>query len=268
MIKMIFSDMDGTLLDDAGQLPAEFGEVLAELHRRGVSFAPASGRQYFALRQQFAAYADKLIFLAENGAYVVRQGKELFSNVMERALADVVLTDAAKLEPQGIYPVLCGKQSAYVKSHNQVFLDEMGKYYTQYTFVDDFSAVEDEIIKISLCDAASADAERTIYPRMQICQDRLQTVLSSNYWVDIMNADNNKGAAIRQLQRILGLQPEECAAFGDYLNDLEMMQAVHYSYAMANAHPEVRQAARFQAPSNAEHGVIKTIRGLMDKNLL
>ena len=52
MIKVIFSDMDGTLLDENSQLPAEFDEVMAELKKRGVIFAPTSGRQYFALLHQ------------------------------------------------------------------------------------------------------------------------------------------------------------------------------------------------------------------------
>ncbi|MBQ1621689.1 MAG: HAD hydrolase family protein, partial [Selenomonas sp.] len=48
MIKMIFSDMDGTLLDGKGQVPAWFDALAAELAARGVRFAPASGRQYFS----------------------------------------------------------------------------------------------------------------------------------------------------------------------------------------------------------------------------
>ena len=44
MIRLIFSDMDGTLLDENGNLPAEFGAVYARLKERGIRFAPASGR--------------------------------------------------------------------------------------------------------------------------------------------------------------------------------------------------------------------------------
>jgi hydroxymethylpyrimidine pyrophosphatase-like HAD family hydrolase len=51
------------------------------------------------------------------------------------------------------------------------------------------------------------------------------------------------------------------------MNDIEMMGAAYYSYAMENAFPPVKEAARFVAPSNAEHGVIKTIRGFMEQGL-
>lgn len=49
MIKIIFSDMDGTLLDEHGNVPEGFDEIAEELQKRGVMFAPASGRQYYSL---------------------------------------------------------------------------------------------------------------------------------------------------------------------------------------------------------------------------
>ena len=61
-----------------------------------------------------------------------------------------------------------------------------------------------------------------------------------------------------------GLTPDECMAFGDYLNDLELLRAVGESYAMDNALPEVKQAARHIAPSNDEDGVLRVIRARFD----
>ena len=74
MIKLVFCDMDGTLLDAQGNLPEGLGAILTELKAHGVIFAPASGRQYAALLRHFRPWADDLIFCAENGAYVVRRG--------------------------------------------------------------------------------------------------------------------------------------------------------------------------------------------------
>lgn len=65
MIKIIFSDMDGTLLDDRGNVPEGFDEIAAELKKRGVMFAPASGRQYYSLEDSFQKYKDDFLFLAE-----------------------------------------------------------------------------------------------------------------------------------------------------------------------------------------------------------
>ena len=95
----------------------------------------------------------------------------------------------------------------------------------------------------------------------------MQVALSSAYWVDVMNADINKGIAIKQVQKKLKIKPEECAAFGDYLNDSEMMEAVYYSFAMANAHPKIKELARFSTASNEEHGVLRAIKKLIDDGL-
>ena len=93
--------------------------------------------------------------------------------------------------------------------------------------------------------------------------DELQVVLSSDIWVDIIPLGINKGVAIQKLQKKLNIKPEECVAFGDYLNDYEMMQSVYYSYAMENAIPELKKVARYIAPPNYKNGVVKTIRQLL-----
>ena len=61
-----------------------------------------------------------------------------------------------------------------------------------------------------------------------------------------------------------GITAAQTMAFGDYLNDLEMLRAVEHSYAMANAHPAVLRAARHVAPANTEDGVLATLREVFD----
>ena len=70
--------------------------------------------------------------------------------------------------------------------------------------------------------------------------------------------------AMRALQRSLHIGPGECMAFGDYLNDLELLQACGHSYAMRNAHPRLKAAARFEAPGNDENGVMRVLREAFD----
>lgn len=266
MIKLIMSDMDGTLLDNNGQLPEGFDEVMRELKARGVLFAPCSGRQYYSLLNTFAGYEDDFLFLAENGTIVVHHGKEIFSCPMERE-AGLRVLKAAEEDPK-IYRVFCGKKDAYIvrEQDTREFSEEFHKYYTHYAVVEDFDQVEDEPIKISLFEAEGKAAER-IYPRMKRFNGPLQVVRSSDWWVDIMAFGINKGIAIQQVQKLLHITPMECAAFGDYMNDAEMMSAVYYSYAMENAHPKIKELARFRTKSNEEQGVLYGIRELIAKGL-
>ena len=266
MIKLILSDMDGTLLDENGQLPAEFDEVMDELHARGVQFAPASGRQYFSLLKSFEKYEDRFIFVSDNGTIVRQHGKELFSDIIGHDVAKEIFNSVNDVE--GVYNVLCGKETVYLLRGKQPEeqMGELKKYFRVVEIVDSFDDIPDEPIKISFF-TPDGDAAEKIYPLFAKYYDSMQVVLASAYWVDVTNKGANKGAAVKALQKRLGLKPEECAVFGDYMNDLEMMSAAYYSYAMENAYPPVKEAARFVAPSNAEHGVMKTIRGFMEQGL-
>ena len=87
-IKLIACDLDGTLLHPGEREPrSEAFELIDELHRRGIVFMPASGRQYASLRHLFAPVADELAYVCENGALVMSEGRAVVKRSMERSLA-------------------------------------------------------------------------------------------------------------------------------------------------------------------------------------
>ncbi|MFJ2720608.1 Cof-type HAD-IIB family hydrolase [Streptomyces sp. NPDC087437] len=262
-IRLIVTDMDGTLLDDAKRLPAGLWPTLAELRRRGVLFSPASGRQYATLAEQFAGHDEGMVFIAENGTYVVRDGVELSSDPLDPAVAARLVGAVRELVVQGVDvgAVVCGKRSAHVERTDEAFLAEVRKYYVRHRIVPDAAAVDDDIIKVALFDFGSA--ERTTAPALAPFAATHQVVVSGEHWVDVMNRTADKGAALRRLQRDLGITPAQTLVFGDYLNDLEMLDAAEWSFAMANAHPEVIGRARHLAPSNNDNGVLRTIARLL-----
>ena len=268
MIKLIMSDMDGTLLDENGELPAGFAGIVAQLRERGVQFAPSSGRQYYSLLDTFQDYKDEFIFIAENGTLVMRRGEELFSCPLAEHLAMQVVEEAKEIP--GVYIAYAGKKFGYVlpEQNVQTFRDELAKYYTHTQVAEDFHAdsINDTVIKVSIFDP-TGHAGESIYPRLKKFSDRMQIVLASDYWVDAIDLFINKGIAVQQIQKKLHITPMESAAFGDFMNDAEMMSSVYYSYAMANAHPDLARLARYRAKSNAEHGVILAIQELIDRGM-
>ncbi|MFD9394457.1 Cof-type HAD-IIB family hydrolase [Streptomyces sp. NPDC060000] len=263
-IRLIVTDMDGTLLDDDKKVPADLWEALARLRERGVLFTPASGRQYATLAAEFAEVADGMVFIAENGTYVVRDGEELSSDPLEPETVARVTETVRRLTSGGadVGAVVCGKRCAYVERADEAFLAEVGRYYVRHRVVEDVTAVDDDILKVALFDFGSA-AETTA-PALAPFARTHQVVVSGEHWVDVMNRTANKGAALRALQRELGITPAQTMVFGDYLNDLEMLDAADWSFAMANAHPEVVRRARHLAPSNNDNGVLRTVARLLD----
>ena len=103
-------------------------------------------------------------------------------------------------------------------------------------------------------------ATRDIYEEFR---DQAKMACAGDMWMDCMARDVNKGRAVRTIQESLGIKMEETMAFGDQLNDIEMLNQAYYSCAVANAREEVRRAARFQADSNVRGGVLKILKGLL-----
>ncbi len=84
-----------------------------------------------------------------------------------------------------------------------------------------------------------------------------------NTQLDIMALQANKGAGIRHIQERLNITRDQTMVFGDFLNDLEMMDEATYSFAMANAHPLLKERANFLPPGNTDNGVVRTIKAVL-----
>ena len=262
-IRLVTVDMDGTLLDEHHRMPDSLWRLLPELHRRGVLFCPASGRQYATLVAQFADAAPDLAFIAENGSFVAQGGRELASTTIGRdAVAQVVRT-VRDLAASGVRvgAVVCGKRSAWVETDDEEILEEATRYYRLLERVEDLLGVDDDVLKVAVFDAGSAAA--TTAPALEPLAATHQVVVSGQHWVDVMDASVHKGTAVRTLQRLHGITPAQTIAFGDYLNDLQMLDAADHSFAMSNAHPEVAARARWTAPSNREDGVVRTLAAVL-----
>lgn len=262
-LRLVAADMDGTLLDEQGRVPDRLWPLLKVMRDRGISFVPASGRQYATLRNTFANVADDMSFIAENGTYVVHNGVEVSSSTMEPAFVRTVLDDVRRLATEGVDLgiVLCGKDRAYVERGDRPFLEEVAKYYLAHETVGDLADHTDGVIKIAVFEFG--DIERDVEPAMAHHRATHQVVVSGGHWLDIMADGVNKGTALRALQKALDVSPAQTAAFGDYLNDVEMLQAADLSYAMENAHPTVKAVARHAAPSYVDEGVITVLERLL-----
>ncbi len=90
-VKLVVTDMDGTLLNSSHQVSSRFFELFEALRKRGIQFAAASGRQYESIAVKLTPILDQLIVIAENGGLVRHQGRELLSTPLDPNLRDQVL---------------------------------------------------------------------------------------------------------------------------------------------------------------------------------
>jgi Cof subfamily protein (haloacid dehalogenase superfamily) len=265
MIKLIVSDIDGTLLNSNGELPKEFYSLFDKLYTKDIFFAVASGRQYYSLLSSFEPIKDKIIFIAENGSFVMRNNEELFCKSLNRDYAENIVRDVRASTKYDI--VLCCKKSAYVESSNDGFNSEVKKYYTRCEVVDDILSVDDEVFKIAVFDYENSQKYcfNEFSPKWKTL---VNVVVSGKHWVDFGRIDVDKGIGLSTIQNTLGISANETLSFGDYFNDVPMFETSYYSYAMENANADVKAAARFIAPSNNNNGVIKVILDLEKQGLI
>ena len=245
MIKLIVSDIDGTLVSDGtSRINPEVFDVIMRLKReKGIHFAAASGRQAASIEYTFGPIQKEIFYLAENGAYLGCYGRNLFLHPMDQKAAGVLIEDIRKNPKLEVH--------RWVKNG----------YHYDVEMVDDVTKTGDPIIKVAAFRKEGIqDAVRELVERHG---STFKMSISGNEWMDCMAPEINKGAAVRTLQESLGIAPEETMAFGDQMNDIEMLGRAYYSFAVGNARAEVKKAARFQADRNVNDGVLKVLKLLL-----
>nr|WP_314490275.1 Cof-type HAD-IIB family hydrolase [uncultured Chryseobacterium sp.] len=263
-IKLIVTDMDGTFLNSKHEVSPEFPEIYEELKRRDILFVPASGRQMLGITKYFGTIENEMAFIAENGGYMIYKNEELFADRLEELYVEEIINTVRQIP--GAAVVVSGKKQAYYETENQEFIDYISQFYTGNQKVNDLTdSLDDSIFKIAVYH--SEGAEEHLYPALQQFEKyNLEVVVSGKYWLDIMNRDINKGNALEKLQKTLNISPKQTMVFGDYMNDIEMLKKAEYSFAMENAHPSVKEAAKFEALCNNNFGVMQTIKTYLNSN--
>lgn len=261
MIKLIASDIDGTLLRDGEhRLNPEYFDVILKLRARGIQFAAASGRQWASIETVFRPIQEKVFYLSDNGAYLGCHGRNLFLNPIDRELALEVVREA-RLLPE-VEVMVSGPDVVYVDTKNEEFVSWIiNGYKFRVERVEDVTQITDQIIKVSAYKPHGIqEATRGLIDKFG---SRLKMTVAGEMWMDTMAPGVCKGQAIQVLQDNLDIKPEETMAFGDQMNDIEMLDRAYYSFAVGNARQEVKKAARFQADTNINDGVLKVLKQLL-----
>lgn len=256
MIKLVVTDLDGTLLDNDKRISPDFWPLHQRMMEKGILFSVASGRQLFNLEETFAPIAEKTLFIAENGSYVRFRGRDVHINPMDKTTTNQLIEIARTIEHTGI--VLCCKNAAYIESKDPDFSKEVGQFFSKLIQTEDLTQVDDTILKLAIYDYI--DSETNCFPQFKAYTQDFKVVVSGKNWVDITNSSSSKGSAIEKIQAEMGFKRNEIMAFGDFLNDYEMMEVAGHSFAMKNAHPEILRISRFVTEfDNNNNGVVDTI---------
>lgn len=245
MIKMIASDLDGTLLlNKAQSLPQDIFPLIRQLKELGILFVAASGRQYPNMKRLFGPMVDEISYISENGALAVEHEQVLYQDVFDRKLAEEIIhailskKDAEFTCSAKDYHYLMPKTEHFTKLMTDIVKNDC-------KFIHSLDEMTEPIMKLAVYEPGGMIEEVTRYWIERFKND-CTVVTSGNEWIDFIPFGTNKAKGILELQKKHHISPEECMAFGDEYNDIEMLKAVKYGFAMAHSKEGVKKAAAFE----------------------
>lgn len=263
MIRLIATDIDGTLVKESS--PEIYPEMLDVIRRwtdRGGYFCVASGRQYHSIRHMFEQVADRIIYLAENGAHVRYKEQDILVQKMRPDYVEQIMKqlrtyyDTCKV-------VVSSTDGSLLEDDEEQFVKMVVEgYHNKCRVVKDVLAERADIIKIAIYREGSIRdlGESILVPQWQ---NRVKACMAGEEWVDFMDASVDKGNALQVIQKYLGVTAEETMCFGDNDNDLGMLAAAGRSYAVESARDNVKKCAGNVCPSYHEKGVYQVIERLL-----
>ena len=260
-IKLIASDMDGTLLDENGQVPPETFDLILALRERGVRFVASSGRRYDRLCDFFSPVKDRMDFVASNGAQVFADGvqidREVYSHLAIRRLAKTVA-----MFPN-MHLALFDRTKSYLLDDEDKFVREVDKDLPNVERIYELPSPRVSIIKASIfCD------DGNVMDNAYVLQRELGGLFtfapSGSSYIDAMQPGISKASGIAQVMEYHGIDASEVMAFGDAMNDYEIIRFVGTGCAMANGRPALRAVADRVIGSNVEHAVQSEMRRVLE----
>lgn len=231
--KLVVSDMDGTLLNSEHAISEYTKNIISKVMDKGVKFIIATGRPYEDAKFFRDSLGLESFLVTSNGAIVHdEKNNEIIAHHIDENLAKKLLAFGKNIElyHRNIY-AKDGWFVEYSFEELDIFHKESG---FSYNIVDLDNYEIKDVNKIFFL-GEKEDIKKLYKKTKEEFQDSLSITLSSEHCVEFMNLGVNKGTAIKELAKKMNIELDEIVAFGDALNDYEMLAMTGESYIMSNA---------------------------------
>ena len=234
MIKLVASDVDGTLLPEgSSDMNPELYDVIRRLKEKGIVFAAASGRQMNSVRRVFRPVLDDVYFISNNGGYVKYRQNVLACRAFAPEMAEEIITYIRTMKDT--FSLVTAPDGDYTDSKDPEILRWLREgYRLSIEEVEDILEKKDRLVKISAF-VKNQDAAQAAQPAIEKFAGRALVTAAGEHWIDFTALGSEKGNALKELQERLGVTAEETMAFGDNNNDISMLKCAGESYAVAEA---------------------------------
>ena len=241
MYKIAESDLDGTLLTSEHQILPFTKQVLTQLHEQGKEFIFATGRHHIDVAQMREKLGIPAFMITSNGACVHNSENEIiFQQYMDEEIVAGIL-EMFKSESEIIVHLY---RSNDWLINRKDFIFNLGKGGFTHGFFDIENPPLENIEKVFFT------REDKDHDKLVIWEDKIRTkfgqrahiTFSAPYCLEIMDVGVSKGHALDAIAKIKGYQLKDCIAFGDGMNDLEMLSMAGKGVIMGTAHEKVKKS--------------------------
>ncbi len=255
-LRAVFVDMDGTLLLPDSTFPPQTERVIRRLTSTGVRFVPTSGRTLWSLREAFGELAGQIDFVAGNGMDVVMRGMPLRHLTYDPQAIDV-LCAAARACPVPVGVALFDEARAYLLDMHVDFMRGRSAVLLDAPVVSEESLPEGPIVKAAVVSLGPA---REAAPLLEApLGGLLELAACGGHWMDALPPGSGKASGARLLLDSMGATVDEAMAFGDSMNDANLLGAIPASVAVGNAMDPVKKLCAFEIGPNSEASVVTTL---------
>ncbi len=263
MIKLIITDLDGTFLNSQGSFDKEYYKQVRQLmQQKGVVFAVCTGKQGERVEELFGEeLCQDLWILGDSATRIKHKGQYVYQSLLKNTLGLTIIEKLEQIAADHIV-IACTPTAAFIKTTTPADQAKMvRRSYAVVKTVDNYQELTEDFVKITVFDAQERCFESVL--ELEKFKEQAYIVASEAAWIDIANVGVHKGTTVAELQKILQVTKEETMAFGDGLNDRELLETATYSFAMRNAFEEIKDIAAFVTKSNDENGVLATIEKML-----
>ena len=271
-IKLIATDMDGTLLDPKGQVDLpRLEKILDQLEERGIRFVIATGNEIHRVKQLLGHLTERVVLIVANGARIFEGNQLLQAQTWDDDMVNRALEFFKDRECQDQF-VVTSMNGGFVKEgtvftqlENFMTPEMIELFYQRMNFVEELeSHLFGGVLKMSLV-VGEERSDSVLEEINQLFNGSVQAVSSGYGCIDILQSGIHKAWALQELLKRWDIKAEEIMAFGDSENDVEMLQLAGIAYAMENADDKAKAVATDFAPSNSQAGVYQVLEDWLEK---
>jgi len=267
-IELVIFDVDGTLVNDAGEIGDRTRQLILSLKKCGVLFSFASGRLHSALlplAEELKIYSP-LISLDGSAIKSVTGKYFVYRSFLKQSQVKKAIEFSEKYL---LNIALCHTEAIYFTEQNSVIpklMDKFGAVYEEVNSYDDLTTQTLEIV-------FAGDNRRAV----EFVRDKLSFPLTFGtsvsffrsqthdgiYYLEVRRSGSSKGKAMQRLLKYLKIKESRTAVLGDWYNDLSLFKSKGLKIAVSNAIPELKKDADYVlTKSNNEEGVVEFLEAL------